>query len=112
MKLNLLVLRCTNIEISKIFYEKLKCKFQKEQHGKGSVHYATEIDGLVLELYPLNGSNVDNNRLGFSLDMDNLDEYLVSKGIEVHSRYTFNAKTAYVVQDPDGRKIELMSLKM
>jgi len=53
MQLNLLVLRCKNIEVSRKFYEELGLKFIKEKHGKGVEHYSAYIGELVLELYPL-----------------------------------------------------------
>lgn len=105
--LNLLVLRCKDIERSKKFYEKLKLKFKKEQHGKGPIHYSTRVGTLVLELYPLKDQSIDNTRLGFSLDIQNLKEYLGQEGVSVISEYFFDNTKTYVVQDPDGRKIEL-----
>ena len=45
--LNLLVLRCKDIEKTKAFYEKLSLFFVKEQHEKGAVHYATKVGTLV-----------------------------------------------------------------
>lgn len=108
MQLNLLVLRCKNIETSKTFYEKLGLKFIKEQHGKGVVHYSTYIGELVMELYPLKeGFKVENSRLGFSLDVEDIDKYLDKIQVEAVSKYEFDASETYVVVDPDGRKIEV-----
>jgi len=105
MKLNLLVLRCKSIQITKMFYEKLGLIFVQEQHGKGAVHYATHVDEMVLELYPLKeGFEIEQSRLGFS----------VAKGLienmknDVVSQYEFNGQKVFVVQDPDGRKVELV----
>jgi lactoylglutathione lyase len=104
MKLNLLVLRCTNIEISKSFYELLGFNFVKEKHGKGVEHYASCIEGLVFEIYPLNsGETPCNTRLGFSVQSL---ETLLDR-IQVHGQYEINGKTVYILLDPDGRKIEL-----
>jgi catechol 2,3-dioxygenase-like lactoylglutathione lyase family enzyme len=50
MRLNLLVLRCKSIQVTKAFYEKLGLIFVQEQHGKGAVHYSTYVDEMVLEL--------------------------------------------------------------
>jgi len=105
MQLNLLVLRCKNIEITKAFYEKLDLTFIKEKHGKGVEHYATYIGDMVLELYPLKeGRVVEESRLGFSVEkscFENMKKYMISS-------YEFNARCIVVVQDPDGRKIELV----
>ncbi len=104
MNLNLLVLRCTNIETSKNFYELLGLKFVKEKHGKGVEHYATCIEGLVFEIYPLNlGETPCNTRLGFSVQ--SLESLL--EQTQIHGQYEFNGKTVYILLDPDGRKIEI-----
>jgi len=83
MKLNLLVLRCKSIQITKTFYEKLGLIFVQEQHGKGAVHYATYVDEMVLELYPLKeGFEIEQSRLGFSVAkgfMENMQENLMVK---------------------------------
>ena len=104
MKLNLLVLRCNNIENTKKFYEKLGLKFIREQHGKGAVHYATYVGKTVLELYPLKeNSEIEQSRLGFTVEKNFLD----NMKNDVVSTYEFNGQKVFVVQDPDGRKVEL-----
>ena len=109
MKLNLLVLRCKNIELTKAFYEKLGLKFVKEKHGKGVEHYATYVGEMVLELYPLKkGLEIEQSRLGFSVELHCLE----SMKDEAISCYEFNGQNIVVVQDPDGRKVELQALKL
>ena len=85
MKLSLLVIRCQNLELSRLFYEGLDLKFIREKHGDGPKHYAAEADGFVFELYPTKEWVCDNLRLGFSSDT-------VKKGIYI---------------DPDGRSVEI-----
>ena len=104
--LNLLVLRCANIEKSKDFYSKLSLSFVKEQHGKGVVHYSTKLGDLLLELYPLGKSSVDNTRLGFTVN--SIETILEDKTVEIVSKYKFNGKITYVLVDPDGRKVEIL----
>jgi catechol 2,3-dioxygenase-like lactoylglutathione lyase family enzyme len=105
MQLNLLVLRCKNIETSKNFYEKLGLKFIKEQHGKGAVHYATYVREMVLELYPLKeGFEIEQSRLGFTVDMNVLE----NMKDDVVSTYEFDGQRVFVVEDADGRKVELV----
>ena len=90
IRLTLLVIRCTNIEESKSFYESLDITFIEEQHGKGARHYAANIKGVVFELYPLQkGEQLDNTRLGF------LSHSVTNKSILI---------------DPDGRKVEITPL--
>jgi len=108
MKLNLLVLRCKNIQVTKAFYEKLGLIFVQEQHGKGAVHYATYVDEMVLELYPLKeGFEIEQSRLGFSVAKG----FIENMQDDVVSQYEFNGQKVIVVQDPDGRKIELVEGK-
>ena len=107
MELKLLVIRCKDIEKSKDFYEKLKFNFKKEQHGKGPIHYSCCVGNMVLELYPLLDNCIDNIRLGFYIDIDNIDTYLSIQNIEIISTYIFNNYKVYVIKDPDNRKIEL-----
>src|SRR4051794_35437074 len=65
--LNLLVLRCRDIERSRVFYECLGMTFQKHAHGGGPQHYACEDDRGVFELYPLKADDpADRTGLGFS----------------------------------------------
>ncbi len=110
MQLNLLVLRCKNIVISKNFYEKLLgLKFIKEQHGKGAVHFSAYVGKTVLELYPLTKSEeVENIRLGFTLELEDVENHLKEMQIEILSRYEFEGKMVFVVGDLEGRKIELI----
>lgn len=51
--LKLLVLKSSQPERLKVFYECLGVHFSKEQHRKGPVHFAGEIGNAVLEVYPL-----------------------------------------------------------
>jgi catechol 2,3-dioxygenase-like lactoylglutathione lyase family enzyme len=105
MQLNLLVLRCKNIETSKNFYEKLGLKFIKEQHRKGAVHYATYVGQVVLELYPLKeGFEIEQSRLGFTVDVNVLE----NMKDDVLSTYEFDGQKVFVVEDADGRKVELV----
>ena len=105
MKLNLLVLRCKEIEVTKRFYKKLGVEFIKEQHGKGPVHYSCDVGGVLLELYPLKKGelSLEQSRLGFAVDR----KYMEAMQNKMLSSYEFDGIEVMVVQDPDGRKIEL-----
>jgi catechol 2,3-dioxygenase-like lactoylglutathione lyase family enzyme len=50
--LNFIVLYASDLERSRQFYEALGLTFTREQHGQGPMHYAAEMNGVVLELYP------------------------------------------------------------
>jgi predicted enzyme related to lactoylglutathione lyase len=108
--LNLLVIRSQEPARTVRFYELLGLRFQEEQHGKGPVHWAAELDGLVMEIYPAE-SGVDRApRLGF--EVGNVEPILASlqdQGAEVVSdlKQTQWGLRA-VVKDPDGRSVELV----
>ncbi|MDN3555495.1 VOC family protein [Halomonas maura] len=105
LQITLLVLRCKELEASKRFYELLGFRFVKEQHGDGPIHYASQDAGMVFELYPLReGESVDNARLGFRVP--NLEQ--IVPHLETLKRHTIAEGVVHIVQDPDGRKIELM----
>lgn len=111
--LNLLVLRCRDLVACKTFYEQLGFEFHQEQHGTGPVHYVAQLEGMVFELYPLKQEAVvDQTRLGFRLSLEgSLDALLDHAKIEIISRYEFQQQWILVVQDPDGRKVELSSIQ-
>jgi len=103
MKLKLIVLRCGNIEKSKEFYSSLGMKFTKEKHGFGPVHFSSEFNGLVFELYPVKSKKVDNLRLGLEIP----DLVKIVNKLNILEEYEYNSVTVRVIVDPDGRKIEL-----
>lgn len=49
--MNLVVLRCEDIEKSKPIYECLGFSFEKEKHGNGPQHYSSIVQDIVFELY-------------------------------------------------------------
>lgn len=112
MKINLLVIRTAEPEILKNQYEHLGFSFDYHQHGNGPFHYASEQSGFVFEIYPLTRSmeKADNSiRMGFDNEdlktkMDDLKEtnWIVKSDL-TESEWGVTA----VVQDLDGRKIEL-----
>lgn len=108
-RLDLLVLRVADIELSRRFYSCLGAKFEQEKHGRGPVHYAGLLNGTVFELYPCNKSSaVSSLRLGFKVeDLNQVVERARQAGATVESREDGDQ---YVLQDPDGNKVVLSSL--
>ena len=111
LTLNLLVLHCKDINATRRFYEHLGFKFTSEKHGKGPEHYASENAGFVLELYPAKDEQqIDQVRLGFSIplladvsgDVRHNPEITILK-----SPYTAGDRLLMLLQDPDGRKVEI-----
>ncbi len=112
MKINLLVIRTDNPEVLKSQYEKIGFKFDYHQHGNGPFHYASEQDGFVFEIYPLTKSmnKPDGNlRLGFDIsDLSVVIDRLKSTDWIIKSDIKETEwGTIAVIQDLDGRKVEL-----
>jgi catechol 2,3-dioxygenase-like lactoylglutathione lyase family enzyme len=103
----LLVLRCTDIERAREFYEALGLVLVAEQHRAGPRHYSTTIGGTVLELYPQRGPETRGVRLGLSLsDLAaalSAVERVGGKVVRTEAAQTPSA----IVEDPDGHTIEL-----
>src|SRR3954468_16686006 len=51
-ELGLIVLRAADAARTRRFYESLGLHFSVEQHEKGVLHYACDLGGVVLEIYP------------------------------------------------------------
>ncbi|NME72936.1 glyoxalase/bleomycin resistance/extradiol dioxygenase family protein [Flammeovirga aprica] len=112
MTINLLVIRTKEPSLLKAQYEMLGFDFDYHQHGNGPYHYAAEKNGFVFEIYPLTKSmeKADNSiRIGF--DINDLEVKMME--IE-NSNWIIKSKLKEtewgmisVLQDLDGRKIEL-----
>jgi catechol 2,3-dioxygenase-like lactoylglutathione lyase family enzyme len=111
LDLNLLVLRCRDVELTRRFYAKLGLVFAEEQHGTGPRHYAWEKDRFVLELYQATaGQPPDNVRLGFSTPSLADVSGAIRHDPEVtmlKPPHTTVDRLALLLQDPDGRKVEV-----
>ena len=106
--LNLLVLRCANIERSKSFYEIFGMAFQKEQHGNGPAHYACQDERGVFEIYPTESGAPDQTGLGFLTgDLDGLHMLLRRNQFAPREIRDTELGRMFVVRDPDGRRIEV-----
>ncbi|MDR6568843.1 hypothetical protein SAMN05660461_5514 [Chitinophaga ginsengisegetis] len=109
--LNLLVIKTSQLAEHAAFYAKLGFQFDYHRHGTGPYHYASINGNIVLEIYPLpKGITVADNttRLGFKIaDLDNLIKELPEENILTAPALTAWGYTA-IIQDPDGRKIELV----
>jgi lactoylglutathione lyase len=112
--ISLLVLRCTDVNLTRRFYELLGLVFAEEKHGTGPLHYAWENGGFVLELYPASGQQVpDNVRLGFSTPFlaDVSGNIVHRPDIKVlKAPYTTDDRVVMLLEDPDGRKVEVSQL--
>jgi catechol 2,3-dioxygenase-like lactoylglutathione lyase family enzyme len=110
MKLNLVVIRATDIVKSVAFYESLGMKFVEEQHGKGPKHYSFNLAGTIFEIYPADGARTEAIRLGFTVPKSLIDliSQLETAGVAIISPpkdSPWGRRAA--VTDPDGNRIEL-----
>jgi catechol 2,3-dioxygenase-like lactoylglutathione lyase family enzyme len=107
--LNLLVLRCRDLDASRTFYEALGCSFVSHRHGSGPVHYAHETDDFVLELYPAPTPDyADKTGFGFSTNQIwHLREILADSGLAPGPIEHRPWGVTFVIRDPDGRRIEI-----
>lgn len=114
-RLNLIVIRSVEPSRTMTFYKMLGMDFQEEQHGSGPVHWAADLDGIVLEIYPAKSADeVDaTTRLGFNVnDAVSVLDALRLSNIEIVSdlKQTKWGLRA-VVRDSDGRSVELVQRK-
>ena len=111
LTVNLLVLRCKDIEVTRRFYERLGLAFVEERHGNGPQHYAWQSGGFVLELYPAaEGQAPDNVRIGFSIPFlaDLAGNLRHGSDVNIVKQpYATADRLVMLLQDPDGRKVEV-----
>ena len=55
-----------------MFYEVIGLRFEHHQYGKGSPHFASTDTDFTFEIYPADGKNTVDLRLGFLVE--NVDE--------------------------------------
>jgi predicted enzyme related to lactoylglutathione lyase len=112
MEIKLIVIRTRDQEKLSVFYSQLGLQFDYHKHGNSPYHYSTTIGQTVVELYPLAKNQVMPDaflRLGFGIE--NFDETV---SLLRHNQVTFLSEPAEtdfgwmaVIEDPEGRKIEL-----
>ena len=116
MQLNLLVIKTHQLDKIKAQYELLGFDFIYHNRGNRPFHYSAELDGLIFEIYPLPKNKLiadDTTRLGFSI------KNVTTKIAELkNTNWKIAADisetkwgTRAVIQDLDGRKVELISSK-
>lgn len=110
--LNLVVIRSPDLERSAAFYSRMGLPFQRHAHGRGPEHYASEVAGLVFEIYPLTAKSTPTTgtRIGFRVrGLDGIVESVREIGGEVVSAPTDSEwGRRAVVKDLDGHVVELL----
>lgn len=109
---NLLVIRSPDIEVSHRFYSALGFTFEKHAHGSGPIHYASEQNGYVFEIYP--GTAKEERSTGIRLGIEVSD---ITASIEVAKNNGASKVSApkdsdwgimAVVEDPYGIPVHLI----
>jgi hypothetical protein len=112
VSLKLLVLKTSQPDRLRAFYQVLGIKLAEEKHGSGPPHYAGQAGDTVLEIYPLlrEGSVADTTtRLGFAVGkLAEAVSALRESGAVIASDPEQSAwGLRAVARDPDGRAVEL-----
>jgi len=112
MQLKLIVLRTADQKVLSDFYTLLGLNFDYHKHGNSPYHYSAHIGETVLEIYPLTKSQTAADKdLRLGLAIENFD--IVYGNLEKQQVHILTpaSQTEWgymaIVQDPDGRKIEL-----
>lgn len=108
--LNLVVIRTADLDRACCFYEVLGLKLQREQHGKGPLHFSADVDGITFEIYP-QGSDPSTAGLRLGFQVPSVDETIIGVKQIGGSVRSEPANTAWgyraVVVDFDGHRIEI-----
>ena len=100
---NLVVIRCADIERAATFYRALGLVLTRESHG-GPVHYSSQLGDCVFELYPLKpGASSTGVRLGFVVS----DVNSILAAVVLHGGKIIESGARVVIEDVEGHRIEL-----
>jgi len=114
-RLNLVVIRSKAIDRAVGFYKEMGLLFTQHRHGSGPLHYTSDVDGLIFEIYPLKPDQppTTGTRIGFHVDdVDRVVGMLSKIGATIvtppsDSEWGRRA----VVRDLDGHVVELTTPK-
>ena len=102
---NLIVLRSARLDEIREFYSALGLILIQEQHDMGPQHLSCTMGKLVLEFYPASLKNpVTLVRLGFTFPhLSHIEKTAILKNAIVSKTVS-----SYLLEDPEGRKIQIM----
>ena len=107
-RLRTLVLRCSDIDRSQQFYTALGLSFVFEQHADGPGHYASESEGMVLELYPVDATRAISGPSQLAFDGPRFFELIKGDLPNALGRPRIGSEGLRLV-DPDGRVVWMMA---
>lgn len=70
---NLLVIRSPDIHRAVEFYRCIGMTFDRHSHGNGPEHYASDLGGFVLEIYPQRKPDESTARTRFGFNVADVD---------------------------------------
>ena len=113
--LGLIVLRSIHMEATLAFCRAIGLSFVEERHGSGPVHYSCLLGATVIEIYPGAAQDALDHRgsgstlLGFNVDsLEVVLEGMRLLNVPIRTApKTSGWGRRAVVQDPDGRAVEL-----
>ena len=108
--LNLIVIRCGNLDRACHFYTALGLELRHEQHGDGPEHYSADLGGITFEIHPLGNSPITiATRLG--LRVDSVDDAVNAAQSAGGALVAAAKQTPWgyraIIADPEGHRIEL-----
>jgi lactoylglutathione lyase len=112
MEIRLIVIRTSDAKRLSEFYSLFGLSIDYHKHGNSPYHYSTIIGQTVLEIYPLTKSQSEADRsLRLGLAIDHFDKTIQALKEQQIIFVAEPAQTDFgfmtIIEDPDGRKIEL-----
>jgi len=108
LSIDFIVLRSKNLAAMTAFYSTLGLEFQEQKHGNGPTHFAANLDGSILEIYPLGEHGSPTSGLYLGLSVSGLDSILETLGDGcVRSRNSDTTGKQAVIVDPEGHVLQL-----
>lgn len=110
---SLVVIQAADLDRSRLFYESLGVKLQRERHGMGIEHFSADLGGTVFEIYPSHGTAQTRSRIGFRVgSVLAAVEAVLGLGANMASPPSDGPwGMRAVVIDPDGHRVELTESK-
>ena len=112
--LNLVVIYTANLDAAARFYSAVGLNLQPEKHGRGPEHFAADLAGTVVELYPHSaGKPCGGSRVGFRIAaLEPTLEALRRQSAKVLTEpHDSPWGRRAVVEDFDGNRVELTQIR-
>jgi lactoylglutathione lyase len=111
MKLDLIVLRSSDMERLASFYEAIGIGFEKHSHGNGPAHMGGEIEELIFEIYPKRNEDDDTTNLRIGFQVESIEQTLKKIEEFEYKMITRPKESPWglraVIDDLEGHRIEL-----